>query len=201
MSLLIAFAEEKKNSAGQDYVIARLRDLGMEVLQDIARPHHVQVNCNDMTLLEREADRLHILKHNSKGFLQEFEIGLPRSDFKPCDAKTGALFTVSQCNFLLLSLIEQLTTDETFVRDIQSHETSSGGGETETEAVGVELLETCCTLGLIESYFPPHTSDPARRQLLFRRVLCSWRCSREGEWLPCMLTLCALTEVVFTDVL
>jgi hypothetical protein len=178
MSLLIAFAEEKEKP--QAYVVARLRGLGLQVLQDATQPHHIQATCTNPSLLHREADRLNMLKYNTKGFLQEFEVGM-KSNFKPCDKKTGDLFTVSQRNFLLLSVIEQLTTDEEFISEVQA---GAGAGEEETAAEveeGEELLETCLALGVVLACFPPQPADPSEHQQLFSRAVYSWPCNPEGE--------------------
>ena len=183
MSLLIEFAEEN-NARAQAYVLSRLSSLGLEIKQDSTHPHHVQVTCTDPSLLEREADRLNMLKYNSKGFLQEFEVGIPRESFKTCNEKTGALFTASQCNFLLLSIIEQLTTDKAFIEEVQGGAAGGrarAGGEAQAQVQeGVELLEACCTLGVVQSFFPPQP-EPAEHKQLWRRALTSWPGNPQGE--------------------
>jgi hypothetical protein len=191
MSLLIEFQESgegegeaTRGRAGQVYLVRRLRELGLQVLEGAGScSHQVQVLVQEnqvqaggeRALLEREADRQRLLLYNTKGLLQEFELALPRSTFRPCD-ETGALFTESQRNYLLLSVIERLTTDEEFVNEFQP----PVEGE-EAEAPGDELLETCCTLGIVKTYFPPQASDPNQHLQHFRRALYSWRCDRTGD--------------------
>lgn len=177
MSLLIEFEEESRSDGqAQAYVMRRLRELGLDVVQGSPQAHHVQVSCSELPLLEREADRLRMLLYNKKGLLQEFELTLPRSHFQLCDTATAGLFTPSQRNYLLLSTIEQLSTDEEFVRHFQPPQE----GE-EAEVPGEELLEACCSLGIVSSYFPPQNPDSTLHLQHFRRAIYAWRCDRKGE--------------------
>lgn len=178
MSLLIAFSEEERHSRVRCCVLSRLQALGLDVLQDPTSLHHIQVTCTDSSLLDREADRLRLLKYNTKGLLQEFEVGISRDEFK-CDEKTGDLFSVSQRNFLLLSVIEQLTVDKAFLADVH-REVSPKAVEEEGVEEGAELLESCLSLGIVESFFPPQPLATQHQQL-FTQAIRSWPSDTQGE--------------------
>ncbi len=134
MSLLISF--EENHSDAQSFVIKKLQELGLVVLKDPENEHNIQVNAPDTSILEREAERLCILKHNKEGLLQEFEIEIKKK-FIPYNKKSGYLFSPSQSNFLLLSFIENVTTDKVFVEKFQP------GGQ---EVLSLFFLSSCVVI-------------------------------------------------------
>ena len=178
MSLLISFHEDKYQNA-RKYILSLFKQqLGLKTANDLERLHNVQVTCTTPDLLEREADRLNILKYNTKGFLQEYEINIPKKNF--IVNEKDELFTVSQRNFLLLSVLEQLTTTKEFLSELKA----DGIDTKEISDIheGEELLDTCTQLGVIESIFPVHTDNPEEYNKLFKRIIYSLPCNSKGNF-------------------
>jgi hypothetical protein len=102
MSIAIVFHKDKKLE--QEYVLKRFESDGFVITKNSSISHMVLISAKD-EMLEKEAERISLLIHNSKGVLQHFQIE-NRKDFK--GSKTNEMFKPSEKNLLLLSLMEQV---------------------------------------------------------------------------------------------